>query len=105
MNAVAALGGPMAAAYGIRQRWSDSLVPNLQLFLFVTSLAVLAARGWPAVTAGWQLVLLMVAAALGVQLGGRLAAHVSARDAGRLTGLIALVGALAAIGRGVTGLV
>jgi uncharacterized membrane protein YfcA len=105
MNAVAALGGPMAAAYGIRQRWSDSLVPNLQLFLFVTSLAVLVARGWPAVTAGWQLVLLMVAAALGVQLGGRLAAHVSARDAGRLTGLIALVGALAAIGRGVAGLV
>lgn len=104
MNAVAALGGPMAAAYGIGRRWGSSLVPNMQFFLLVTSVAVLAVRGWPAATSGWQLGALMAAAAVGVWFGGRVAARFSVRTASRVTALIALVGALAAISRGVAGL-
>jgi hypothetical protein len=77
----------------------------MQLFLFVTSIAVLAVRGWPAVTNAWQLAVLMFAAALGVWLGGMAAGRCSPAAASRLTGLIALVGALAAVGRGAAGLV
>ena len=105
MNAVAALGGPMAATYGIGRRWGASLVPNMQVFLLVTSLAVLLVRGWPATTSTWQLGLLTLAAAIGVGLGGRVAGRVSPRSAGILTAAIASVGACAAIVRGVLGLV
>lgn len=105
MNAVAALGGPMAAAYGIGRKWRISLAPNMQLFLLITSLAVLFVRGWPAITSSTQLGVLMVAAAVGVGLGGRLAGHVSPSRAGLLTTGIAALGALVAIGRGVAGMV
>lgn len=105
MNAVAALGGPMAAAYGIGRKWGTSLAPNMQLFLLITSLVVLAVRGWPATTSSSQLWVLMFAAAAGVGLGGRLSGHVSPSRAGLLTASIAAVGALVAIGRGVAGMV
>ena len=105
MNAVAALGGPMAAAYGIGRKWGESLVPNMQLFLLMTSLAVLFVRGWPTTTSSPQLSGLMLAAAVGVGLGGRLTGHVSPRRAGLLTAGIATLGALVAIVRGIAGMV
>jgi uncharacterized membrane protein YfcA len=105
MNAVAALGGPMAAAYGIGRKWGSSLVPNMQLFLLITSLVVLAVRGWPATTSSAQLWVLMLAAAAGVGLGGHLAGHVSPSRAGLFTASIAALGALVAIGRGFSGMV
>lgn len=105
MNAVAALGGPMAAAYGIGRKWSrSSLAPNMQLFLLVTSIPVLFVRGWPATTSRWQLGVLTIAAAAGVLLGGRLANHVSPQKAWVLTVLIATLGALIATVRGVSGI-
>lgn len=105
MNAVAALGGPMAAAYGIGRRWSSSsLAPNMQLFLLLTSIPVLFVRGWPATTSSWQLGVLTVAAAVGVLLGGRLANHVSLQKAGLLTAGIATLGAVIAIVRGAIGI-
>lgn len=67
MNTVAALGGPMAATYGIAQRWGASMVPNLQLFLVTTSLGVLCVRGWPATTNSASLALLAAAAVMGQQ--------------------------------------
>jgi uncharacterized membrane protein YfcA len=105
MNAVAALGGPMAATYGVGRQWGRSLVPNMQLYLFLTSVTVLLVRGWPAQTSSWQLILLMVAAAAGVWVGGHVAASFTPVRARRLTVLISVIGALAAVGRGIEGLI
>lgn len=105
MNAVAALGGPMAAAYGIGRKWGSSLAPNMHVFLLFTSLTVLFVRGWPATTNSWQLGVLTLAAAVGVGLGGRLAGSVPPQKAGVLTAGIATLGASVAIVRGVIGIV
>ena len=90
---------------GLGRKWGISLAPNMQLFLLITSLAVLFVRDWPAITSSTQLGVLMVAAAVGVGLGGRLAGHVSPSRAGLLTTGIAALSALVAIGRGVAGMV
>jgi uncharacterized membrane protein YfcA len=105
MNAVAALGGPMAASYGISRRWGPSLVPNMHLFLLVASLAVLLVRGWPQETGTVQLVALMASAAAGAAMGGWLASGVAPRTANILTTGVASVGACAAIAQGFSGLV
>lgn len=47
MNAVAALGGPMAAAYGIGRKWVESLAPNMQVFLLMNVTGG-ALRAWVA---------------------------------------------------------
>jgi uncharacterized membrane protein YfcA len=104
MSAVAALGGPMAAAYGVGRKWGPSLVPNMQLFLLLTSVAVLLVRGWPATTQAWQLATLAAAAASGVWLGGQVATTIDARRAGMLTTAIAATGAAVAVFRGTLGL-
>lgn len=104
MNAMAALGGPMAAAYGLGRGWGRALAPNLHLFLLLTSVAVLLARGWPATTGPTQLAALAVAAAGGVWLGGRLVGPDSVRLALTLTVAVSAAGAVAAVGQGVASL-
>lgn len=104
MNAMAGLGGPMAAAYGLGRGWGRALAPNLHLFLLVTSVAVLLARGWPASTGSGQLALLALAAGAGVWLGGRLVGPESVRLALALTVVVSAAGGVAAIGQGVASL-
>jgi uncharacterized protein len=104
MNAVAAIGGPMGAAYGISRRWGTSLVPNLQVLLLLSALGVLAVRGWPARTTDTQVVVLTLAAGLGVVCGGWLSGRIPGRCGSMLTVLVAVVGASVAILRGAAGL-
>jgi len=101
MNAVAGLGGPMAATYGISRRWDAALVPNMQLFLFLSAPGVLAVRGWPELVGGGALFLLSLAAGAGVAAGGLVSARMSLRTAGRITVTVAVVGAGVAIVRGI----
>ena len=100
MNAVAGLGGPVAAAYGVSRSWGKAMVPNMAIFLLVSSLAVLGARGWPQETAGWQVMVLMVAAATGVWLGGQCSRLIPDRWPLALTVIVAGTGAVIAIVRG-----
>ena len=100
MNAVAALGGPMAATYGIGQRWGASMVPNLQLFLLTTSFVVLGVRGWPVTTSSLSVAILALSAVTGVLLAGQLAQAIDIRHARLMTVVIAVLGATVAIGRG-----
>lgn len=103
MNAVAAIGGPMAAAYGISRRWGSALVPNLQVLLLLSAFGVLLVRGWPARTSDLQLVVLMLAAGGGVVAGEWLSGRVPRRRAGALTACVAVLGASVAIMRGAAG--
>lgn len=105
MNAVAGLGGPMAAAYGISRRWGTALVPNMQLFLFLSGLGVLMVRGWPAQVSTGDIAVLALATGIGVTAGGWLAARSCVRSAEIVTVIVALAGAGVAIVRGVAALV
>jgi uncharacterized membrane protein YfcA len=100
MNAVAGLGGPMAAAYGISRRWGPALVPNMQLFLLLSAFGVLAVRGWPDRVAGAHLLVLSLFAGIGVSVGGWVSARVTSRVAGVVTVAVAIAGASVAIVRG-----
>lgn len=104
MNTVAALGGPMGATYGLAHRWGRAMVPNMQLFLLVTSAAVLVVRGWPQQTGPAAVLLLAAGAAGGVVLGSLLSGRLTARHATRVTVVVAVAGAGVAIARGVAGL-
>jgi hypothetical protein len=104
MNAVAAIGGPMAAAYGVSRRWGASLIPNLQVLLLLSALGVLLVRGWPSRTSGPQLAALTLMAGAGTLVGGRLAGRMSERWSTGLTVLVAVLGAAMAVVRGVGGL-
>lgn len=104
MNTIAALGGPMAATYGLAHRWGRALVPNMQLFLLVTSVAVLAMRGWPAETASWQVGLLAAGSGGGVAFGSMLSGVLSQHRAAVITVVVAVVGACAAVIRGAVAL-
>lgn len=104
MNAVAGLAGPMAAAYGLGRRWGPALVPNMQVFLLISSFMIVLVRGWPARTGSWQLAVLGLAAVAGVLAGGWLARAVAPRWASMLTAGVAVVGASIAIVRGAAAL-
>jgi uncharacterized protein len=104
MNAVAGLAGPMAAAYGLGRRWGPALIPNMQVFLLISSFVIVVVRGWPARTDSWQLAVLGAAAVGGVLVGGWLARGVAPHRASMLTATVALVGASIAIVRGAAAL-
>lgn len=104
MNSVAALGGPLVAAYGLRQGWRRSMVPNLAAYLTVTSVAVLLVRGLPTHTRPGQLILLVGVAIASVVVGGLLARRLSPSWTAGFTVAVASFGAVAAILRGVIGL-
>ncbi|OZM71621.1 hypothetical protein CFN78_19055 [Amycolatopsis antarctica] len=105
MNAVAGLGGPMAASYGMSRRWGAALVPNMQLFLLLSAFGVVVVRGWPDQVGNGDLLVLSLSAAVGVAAGGGLSARVTSRTAGAVTVAVAITGAGVAIVRGVAAIV
>jgi uncharacterized membrane protein YfcA len=101
MNVTAGVGGPMASAYGIAQRWSrEEFVPTMQAYLLLLNGASLASKGLPDLP--WQVWAVgAVALAIGALAGEWTSARVPAGAGQRFIIAVAIAGGSAAVLRGV----
>jgi uncharacterized protein len=101
VNVTAGVGGPMLSAYGLARRWStDVFVPTAQVVLLVINLVALASKGVPRLDAAvWGTGL--VGLAVGVVLGDLVQRRLEPRTARRAVAVLAFVGGLATVVRGV----
>ncbi|MFF5986776.1 sulfite exporter TauE/SafE family protein [Prauserella flavalba] len=100
MNVTAGLGGPMITVHALSERWEPArFVATAQAYLLVVNCASLAAKGLPAIPL-WTLAAAVVILLLGAVLGERVANRIDRRVAHRLVVVVALLGGLAAIVRG-----
>lgn len=104
VNATAGVGGPMVSAYGLSQRWDPSVfVPTAQVVLLGVNAGALWAKGVPALPAAvWWAGL--AAVVVGAAVGEVLARHLDARTGRRLVALVAALGGLATLARGLLAL-
>jgi uncharacterized protein len=101
MNVTAGVGGPMASAYGLSQRWDRAvIVPTTQACLLLINTGSLAAKGLPDLpVAAW--VVGFVALAVGVLGGEWVDKRLGSTTGRRVIIVVALAGGVAAIVRGV----
>ncbi|WP_369055398.1 TSUP family transporter [Kineococcus terrestris] len=100
MNVAAGVGGPVAAAYGVAQRWPrETFVATMQCFLLVANASSLAVKGPPDVPGSTWLVAALALVA-GAVVGERVAPRVPVDAGQRLVMAVALAGGLAAVVRG-----
>ena len=100
VNAAAGVGGPMISGFALARRWStDVLVPSAQLVLLVINLLALLGKGVPRLApAVWGTGL--VALAVGVVLGDVVHRRLDPVTARRAVVVLALMGGLATVVRG-----
>lgn len=100
VNAAAGVGGPLVSAYALARRIPpERFVPTAQAVLLVVNAVALAAKGLPDLGADVWLAGL-VAITVGSALGGPVARRLSPTLTRRLVLVIALLGALATVIRG-----
>jgi len=101
VNVTAGVGGPVLSAYALARRWStDVFVPTAQVVLLVINLVALLSKGAPHLSpVVWGTGL--AGLAVGVVLGDLLHRRLDPRVARRAVTVLALVGALATVVRGV----
>lgn len=101
VNATAGVGGPLVSAYALSQRWAPvTLVPTAQVVLLGINASSLAIKGLPDLGATtW--VAGFAAIAAGVLLGGPVSRRIGGGTARRLVLVVATLGALATVVRGV----
>ncbi len=101
VNVTAGVGGPVLSAYALARRWStDVFVPTAQVVLLVINLVALLSKGAPRLSpVVWGAGL--AGLAVGVVLGDLLHRRLDPRIARRAVTVVALVGALATVARGV----
>ncbi|WP_433785317.1 sulfite exporter TauE/SafE family protein [Actinomycetospora sp. CA-101289] len=101
VNVTAGVGGPVLSAYALAQRWStDVFVPTAQVVLLVINLVALLSKGVPVLApVVWGTGL--AGLAVGVVLGDVLHRRLDPLTARRAVTVLALVGALATVVRGV----
>lgn len=104
MNATAGVAGPALVLYKVSTAWPQAkFVATLQVYFLLLSGATLGARGWPDLElAGWMVS--AVGFVLGVVTGSWVAAAVSEKVARNATLAVAMMGALAAVAKGVASL-
>ncbi|PRZ05222.1 hypothetical protein BCE75_108204 [Isoptericola sp. CG 20/1183] len=109
-SVAAGIGGPPVAVYSVLSGWdAKRFAATAQPFFAVNALAALVAKlvladaSFPAMDA-WQWVLLMVSIVGGLAIGEVLAPRVSANATRRVLIVLAYVGGLATLTRGLTGL-
>lgn len=101
VNVTAGVGGPVLSAYALARRWStDVFVPTAQVVLLVINLVALLSKGAPHLSpVVWGTGL--AGLAVGVVLGDLLHHRLDPRAARGAVTVLALVGALATVVRGV----
>ncbi len=106
-NSLSGVGGPVLTAYAELTRWPQrDFAATLQPFFIITgsfsaATKVIADPSTLPVFDWWQWLLLAVAIVLGVQIGNRLAPKVHDKLARRLVLLMAVIGAVTAVVKGV----
>lgn len=105
MNVTAGIGGPPLVVYAHSSSWRYAeYVATIQLYFFGVNIFSLLGRGLPDLRL-WQWILFALLAGGGLLLGTKLSGLLSERRATQMIVTIALIGALAAAGRGVAGLI
>jgi len=110
MNVSAGVGGPALSVYGVASRWAQvSFAATLQPLFLAMGVVSLAAKWWGggadvATQPWWLWAGVAAAVVLGVVVGSRLAPRVSAGQARTLVIVIAYVGGVATLVRGVAAL-
>jgi len=101
VNVTAGVGGPVLSAYALARRWGmEVFVPTAQVVLLVINLVALLSKGAPDLApVVWGTGL--AGLAVGVVLGDLLHRRLDPRTARRAVTVLALVGALATVVRGV----
>ena len=106
-NSMAGAGVPAVSAYAVLARWPQaSFMATMQPFLATLSLVTLAAHAvvdpgeWPQL-AWWIWVVLGVLTVAGLRTGSRLAPHVPEATARRVVVLLAYLGAVSALVKGI----
>jgi uncharacterized membrane protein YfcA len=101
VNVTAGVGGPVLSAYALARRWSTEVfVPTAQVVLLVINLVALLSKGAPDLApVVWGTGL--AGLAIGVVLGDLVHRRLDPRTARRAVTVLALVGALATVVRGV----
>lgn len=104
MNATAGVGGPPIVVYANSTHWRyDEYVATVQLLFAGLNAASLAGRGVPELpAAGW--VALAVAAVAGILVGNKVGATINEHAAKRTILIVALIGSVATVVRGVAAL-
>ncbi|MHC1562216.1 TSUP family transporter [Actinomycetospora sp. C-140] len=101
VNVTAGVGGPMISAYALVRQWSMAvLVPTAQVVLLGINLVALVSKGMPRLD-GAVWIAGVVALALGVALGDVVQRRLDPGTARRAVAVLALVGGLATVVRGV----
>ncbi|MEJ2886345.1 TSUP family transporter [Actinomycetospora aeridis] len=101
VNVTAGVGGPAISAFALARRWSiEVFVPTAQVVLLVINLVALVSKGAPPL-GGAVWVTGLVGIAVGVVLGDVVHRRLAPRTARRAVIVLALVGALATVVRGV----
>ncbi|MDO8145499.1 sulfite exporter TauE/SafE family protein [Isoptericola sp. 178] len=110
-SVAAGIGGPPVAVYAVLSGWDPKrFAATAQPFFAANALAAMVAKlvlsdaSFPSM-APWQWVVLMVSILAGLVVGDRLAPRVSATATRRVLIVLAYVGGLATLVRGLTGLV
>ena len=100
MNSSSGLGGPPLSLYAMNADWTvHEFVPNAQFYGIVVNAFSIAANGVPRLgSTGW--VTAVVAMAAGAAIGKALAERVPERRARQLVLLLALVGGLSTLAKG-----
>lgn len=104
MNVTAGVGGPPLVVYAAATEWAYAeYVSSVQLFFTGLNFASLIGRGFPHLT-GTMWVLSAIAAALGLFFGSKIGASISDSVARKSVIVVAFVGSVAAILRGISAL-
>ncbi|MFT3877684.1 MAG: sulfite exporter TauE/SafE family protein [Propioniciclava sp.] len=104
MNVTAGVGGPAIVLYALSTDWKhEDFVATVQLYFVGLNIASLTARGLPALEDSTWIVV-GIALAIGLAAGSLLAAKVSASLARRLVVVVAVLGSLATVAKGVLAL-
>jgi len=102
VNVTAGVGGPALSAFALARRWSiEVFVPTAQVVLLVINLVALVSKGVPPL-GGVVWITGLAGIAVGVVLGDVVHRHLSAGTARRAVVVLALLGALATIVRGLS---
>jgi uncharacterized membrane protein YfcA len=100
VNVTAGVGGPVISAYALVRRWSvDVLVPTAQVVLLGINLIALISKGVPRID-GVVWIASVAALAIGVVAGDVVARRLDPVTARRAVAVLALLGGLATIVRG-----
>lgn len=104
MNVTAGVGGPPLVVYAGATEWKyTEYVASVQLYFAGLNIASLMGRGFPHLS-GLMWVLSAVASALGLLVGSKISKSINDRVARRSVIVVAFVGSIAAIVRGISAL-